>query len=101
MSNPCQITIAMISAINVDSIELSGQTATSEMIIELEKKITSLKDKISLGQKKLNAADISSLLSKEERSVTITEHAATIGELRKEINSANTDLHGILLQVCR
>ena len=87
--------------VNSILIELSGQTATSETIIKLERKIMSLKDVMSGEQKNLNTAATSILLNKEERNATIAESTVKIEELRKEINSAKIDLHKILLQVYR
>ena len=103
IANSCQITTVKISAKDVNSIliDLSGQTANSATIVELEKKIISLKDAMSLEQKKLNASSTSSLLSKEERNMTIGESTVKIEELRKEINNAKIELHKILLQVYR
>ena len=103
VSNSCQVTTAKTVANNADSIsiQLAGQTATSDVIIKLEKKIAELKSKMSIEQKKLNIAATSSTISDEERRTTLAQSTKVVEDLRKEINSTKVDLHKILLQVYR
>ena len=103
VSNSCQVTTAKTVANNADSIEiqLAGQTATSDTVIELEKKIAELKDLMSAEQRKLNTAATSSTISDEERRTTLAQSTKMVEDLRKEINSAKVELHKILLQVYR
>jgi len=102
-SNSCQISTGKINALNANSItiQLAGQTHSSETILSLEKKIVSLKDEMKVEQESLTAVSTSSTISKEERQSSINESTVKLVELRKEINNAKIELHKILLQVYR
>lgn len=99
----CQVSTGKINAISANSIaiQMAGQTQSSEMILELEKKIDSLKDQMKDEQEKLNSVSVSSSISKEERAIAISESTIKIQELRMELNSSKGELHKILLQVYR
>ena len=102
-SNSCQVTTGKINAIDSGSvsIQLTGQTPSSETIVTLEKEINSLKDEMKTEQDKLNAVSTSSSITKSERQTVIDELTLKITELRKEINSTKIELHKILLEVYR
>ena len=103
VKNSCQVSTGKINALDVNSIviKLTGQTQSSETVIELEKKIESLKDDMTKEQKELNSVSTSSSISKEEKAIIITESTVKITELRKELNSVKVELHKILLEVYR
>ena len=102
-ANSCQVTTAKINAIDANSIsiQLAGQTENSATIIDLEKKITELKNSMKIEQDKLNQISTSSTINKEERLTTINESTIKIDQLRKELNSTKVELHKLLLQVYR
>lgn len=102
-ANSCQVTTGKITATNVNSIsiKLAGQTQSSQTIIDLEKKVDSLKDQMKVEQEKLNKVSTSSSISKEEREISITESTIKLQELRKELNTTKAELHKILLEVYR
>ena len=102
-ANSCQVTTAKINAIDANSIsiQLSGQTENSATIIDLEKKITELKNSMKIEQDKLNQVSTSNTISKDERLATINESTIMIDQLRKELNSTKVELHKLLLQVYR
>lgn len=101
VSNSCMKTTGKISAVDVNtiSIKLAGQTQSSQTIVDLEKKVESLKDQMKVEQDKLNKVATSSSISKEEREISITESTIKLQELRKELNTTNAELHKILLEV--
>lgn len=103
VTNSCQISTGKINALNSNtiSITLAGQTQSSDIIIDLEKKIESLKTQLSEEQKKLALSAVSSSMSKEEREISISESTVKLHELRLELNKAKAELHKILLQVYR
>lgn len=103
VKNSCQVSTGKINALSANSItiQLAGQTQSSETIVVLEKEIESIKDEMMLVQAKLNAASTSSSISKEERQMEISEGTAKSIELRKELNSVKVELHKILLEVYR
>ena len=101
--NTCQVSTGKIIALSSNSIaiKLAGQTQSSETIIELEKRIESIKDEMMVVQAQLNSASTSSSISKEERQLAISEGTDKSIELRKELNSVKVELHKILLEVYR
>lgn len=102
-ANSCLMTTGKITAVDVNSIsiKLAGQTQSSQTIVDLEKKVESLKDQMKVEQDKLNEVSTSSSMSKEEREISITESTIKLQELRKELNTTNAELHKILLEVYR
>ena len=103
VQNSCQVSIGKINALSPNSIviKLAGQTQSSETIIELEKRIESIKDEMMVVQAQLNSASTSSSISKEERQAEISSGTAKSIELRNELNSVKVELHKILLEVYR
>ena len=103
VKNSCQVSTGKINAFSANSIkiQLAGQTQSSKIIVELEKKIESIKDKMNIEQERLNSASTSSSISKEQRQIIISETTDKFVELRKELNSVKVDLHKILLEVYR
>ena len=101
--NSCQVSTGKITAKDPTSIsiQLAGQTADSFTVVELEQKISELKDIMTKEQQNLNAIATSSSISKEERQAAINESVIKIDELRKELNSTKIELHKILLQTYR
>ena len=103
VANSCQVTTTKIIANNADSISilLAGQTDTSDTIVELERKIISLKESMAIEQRKLGSAATSSTISDEERRTTLAQSTKIVEDLRKEINEVKIQLHKILLEVYR
>ncbi|QLH04439.1 hypothetical protein C5F49_03240 [Nitrosopumilus oxyclinae] len=103
VKNSCQVSTGKINALSPSSIiiKLAGQTQSSETIVQLEKKIESIKDEMMVVQKALNSASTSSSISKEERQKLISEGTDKTIELRKELNSLKVELHKILLEIYR
>ena len=101
--NSCQVSTGKINALSASSIaiQLAGQTQSSETILQLENKIESIKDEMTIVQKALNSASASSSIGKEERQKLISEATDKSVELRKQLNSAKVELHKILLEVYR
>lgn len=103
VKNSCQVSTGKLNALSANSItiQLAGQTQSSEIIVQLEKKIESIKDQMMVVQDQLNSASTSSSISKEERQILISEGTDKVIELRKELNSAKVELHKILLEMYR
>lgn len=100
IANSCLMSTAKVNAVSTDSIslEIANRSDISAKIIDLEKKIDSLKEEQSKHQDELNDLTVQSE-KPDDYETKVRELSNKIIQLRNEIKDAKFQLHGNIYEV--